>query len=61
MKNGITINGIEYQLVRVREEDENDCINCDLRSKCEKNDLVYCYTHVFGDSNLRRQFKLINK
>jgi hypothetical protein len=61
MENGIIINGKEYELVDVK-ENEFCCADCDLLKKCDslcKGD-VYDICYIFSDT-FQKHFKQITK
>jgi len=54
MQNGITINGVEYELIEDNEADE--CERCALREKCHYSNEVIC-TQIFENSYVHHRFK----
>lgn len=54
MQNGITINGVEYELIEDYEADE--CERCALREKCHYSNEVIC-TQLFENSYAHHRFK----
>jgi hypothetical protein len=54
MQNGITINGVEYELIEDNEADE--CERCALREKCHYSNEVIC-TQIFENLYAHHRFE----
>lgn len=56
MKNGIIINGVEYELIEDREDDE--CERCALSEICHDARKEVICNPIFGDLSIRHRFSM---